>query len=249
MIKNFKVDFIGIGASRCGTTWISKCLAEHPEICFSKKKETHFFHKNYRKGIQYYKKFFKHCDKNKIKGEFTPGYFAVPGTAKKIFDCFPETKLIVSLRNPIERAYSEYFYNLTREIEDKTIFEEALRGRFKNKYLKRGKYYTNLKRFLDLFPEENILILVYEDIKENPVKFIQKIYKFLNVDPTYIPETLKKYVNTSSVKRKIYFIPFLNKTIYRIRKKHNKALVIIRKVSHKIKLSKLICYIRLNYLN
>ena len=57
--RNFKVDFIGIGAPRCGTTWIAKCLSEHPQICLSSVKETDFFGKYYRKGLSYYKSFFR----------------------------------------------------------------------------------------------------------------------------------------------------------------------------------------------
>jgi len=239
--NNFKVDFIGIGASRSGTTWVSKCLAEHPEICFSKKKETHFFgnRKYYKRGIKYYKKFFSRCSKNKIKGEFTPSYFSKPDVAKRIFKNFPEAKLIAVLRNPIERAYSEYFYNLAIKGINEPTFEQALSGPLKNKYLRRGKYYTNLKRFIKLFPKKNILILIYEDIEKNPLKFIQQIYDFLGVNPNYIPPSIDKKINTSPLNKKLLFFPFLNKIINFIRKKvKNKINSTIKKIIKRTKITK-----------
>ena len=197
--NNFKIDFIGIGAQRCASTWISQCLKEHPQICFSLKKEASFF--NEEKDLEYYKSYFNHCSNKSIKGEFSPQYMhpeyaAIEKTAKKIKRFFPEIRLIVSLRNPVKRAYSQYF--LERSPGERFLpptfpstFEEFVLKNFHN-CVKAGFYQTILRPYLDLFPRENILILIYEDIKRGPLKFIQSIYDFLEIDPDFIPPSLNR---------------------------------------------------------
>ncbi len=241
--ENFKIDFVGAGASRCGTTWISKCLAEHPEVCFSRKKEAHFFHddNNFSKGLSFYKKFFAECPNNKIKGEFTPGYFANRDTARRISEYFKDVKIIFSLRNPIERAYSEYFYNKCREIDSGLTFEEALEGPFSGRYLGRGNYFSNIEPYLKQFPRKNILILIYEDIEKDPIGFMKNVYRFLGVDDSYVAESAEKYVNTSPVKEKIMHFPSYNKFITFLKRRHqNPVILFLRKVLKPLGVTKLI---------
>ncbi len=195
--NNFKIDFIGIGAVKCATTWISKCLDEHPQICLSRIKEVRFFNnvKKYRRGIDWYKSYFKNCPDDSIKGEFTPGYMNFNQVAERIKRLFPNAKLIVSLRNPIERAYSDYWYSKVRGFE-LNEFKKAIKEN--SRYVEWGFYYKKLKPFFELFPKENILVLIYEDITKNPLKFIQKIYHFLGVDKNFIPPSINKKIWTTS---------------------------------------------------
>ena len=120
--KDLNVDFIGIGAERSGTTWVSNCLNDHPEICFSKQKEIFFFNKldrhflklenlRYKRGINWYKGFFNHCAPGAIKGEFTPTYLFCPYAPRRIKSYFPNVKIVVCLRDPVERAFSQYLHN------------------------------------------------------------------------------------------------------------------------------------------
>src|SRR3989344_5640213 len=103
---NFKVDFIGVGAPKCGTTWIAECLAEHPDVCFSWNKEPHFFNRDreYEKSLDYYRTYFKNCENKKLRGEYTVNYLYFDSAADRIKKHFPGTKIIIALRNPIERA-------------------------------------------------------------------------------------------------------------------------------------------------
>src|SRR6056297_2233099 len=115
--ENFSPDFIGIGAMKAATSWIYKCLIEHPEVCGSSKKELHFFDRpqNYKKGIDYYISFFKHCPQDKAKGEYTPNYLYSPATPELISRHFPNVKIIVCLRNPAERAWSHYLFSVKKK--------------------------------------------------------------------------------------------------------------------------------------
>lgn len=210
--SNFKIDFIGIGASKAATTWIFDCLAEHPQVCDTKKyKELDFFNNYYEKGVSYYQSFFKSCPPGKLKGESTPGYLFNPKVAARIKHCFPKVKLIVCLRNPIERAFSQYNFDKKSDfICAKNSFEKALK--LKPSLIKQGFYYSQLKRYFDLFSKENILVLIYEDIKKDPVRFIQSIYKFLKIDDKYIP----KSISNPSNKRLEFRSVKLQITLYKI---------------------------------
>lgn len=192
---------MGIGTTKSASTWIAKCLDEHPEICVSKPKEPHFFYKDeeYQDGggvDKYYEKYFNHCDIGSIKGEFSVDYIDYPKVAGRVKKHFPDIKLIISLRNPIDRAYSNYWYfkNIYNILED--TFEEALKNH--EGLIRRGFYASNLQEFLKLFPRENFLFVIYEDIKKDSVKFIQQIYKFLEVDENFCPPSVQKKIWVTS---------------------------------------------------
>lgn len=236
----FKIDFIGIGAQKAATTWIYNCLIEHPEICGAREKEggvtkeLHYFHKKRSlpfeknkeeldpssietKGLEEYKKYFSHCSPDKLKGEFTPCYLYYPEAPKLIKQYFPQIKIIVCLRNPIERAYSQYIHEVQ---QDKYIYERDLDKNLKDisfkqaikeepEFLERGLYYKQLRRYYRLFPEVNILPLIYEDIQKDSLKFIQRIYDFLEVDDKFVPKQVDIKINTRKDK-----MSFLSRIIH-----------------------------------
>lgn len=211
---NFKIDFIGIGDQRAASTWIFQCLREHPEICGPRIKETQFFDREdfYKKGIEFYKSFFKDCPADKVIGEYSPSYLHRQGVPERIKRYFPDVKLIVCLRCPAEKVYSLYWFNKTGGTGSMTIyesFEEAIKK--SSSLVNDGFYYSFLKKYFELFPKENILITIYEDIQKDPVKFIQNIYKFLGVKENFVPSSVRKKINVIG-NRKFRF-PLLSKAI------------------------------------
>lgn len=203
--NNFQIDFLGIAAPRSGTTWIAECLREHPEICLSSPKETYFFGTDkYEKfGLKWYQKHF-HCKPNQIKGEYDAGYFLSEKAAKQIKKHFPEIKLIACLRNPAERAFSNYLSAQSSSKKTKGFLEIIKEN---PQTLERGLYYKHLKKYFELFPKENILINIYEDIEKKPKSFIKKIYRFLEVNENFIPKKINQKSNIS----KKYRVPFIKK--------------------------------------
>ena len=140
----FKIDFIGIGTQRAGTTWIANCLSAHPQICLSNPKEVHFFGSvRYSFGLDWYKKHFS-AKPNQITGEFDAGYFASKNAAIQIKEHFPDVKIIISLRNPIEKAFSNYLS--VSSYEKYSSFENFLEAN--PKILERGIYYPKLYHYL-----------------------------------------------------------------------------------------------------
>ncbi|MHA1440217.1 MAG: sulfotransferase domain-containing protein, partial [Promethearchaeota archaeon] len=135
----------------------------------------------------------------------------------RIYRHFPNVKLLVFLRNPIERAYSEYKYNIEQKqaLSIYKTFEDILKK--DRAFLERGFYYRQLKKFFDYFPKENILTLFYKDLKKDPVKFLQKIYKFLDLKNTnFIPPLVNKRTNVTGTRVIQYKIPLITPLIYKI---------------------------------
>lgn len=200
--SKFKIDFIGVAALRSGTTWISRCLAEHPQVCFSSKKEINFFRRNYVKGIKHHQSFFKGCLLGgKIKGEYTAAYYISEEAARRIKKHFPDVKILACLRNPIERVLSHYRWMIRRgEKVNSNIWKELSKHRFIPMY---GFYYQHLSKFLKHFNQRNVLILIYEDALSNPAEFIKSIYQFLKIDESFIPPSLYKKINTTPKKGKM----------------------------------------------
>jgi hypothetical protein len=214
--EKFKLDFIGFAVNRSATGWIHNCLKEHPEICASVPKETHFFSKNYGRGPTYLRSCFQHCLPHQIKGEYSPEYITDPLAPKRIKEHFPNIKLIASLRNPISRMWSSFWLDKSRgKIRDKTLIGKLEREPWL--YIEKGKYSVYLKRWMKLFPRENLLIVLYADIRKKPLESIQKIYKFLGAAEDFVPQSL---ASKRMVGDKIqYRVLALNQLYYGIRKK------------------------------
>jgi hypothetical protein len=215
---NFKIDFVGIGAPKAGTTWLGHMLSQHPQLCMSEPKEVHFFNEkilfgaafrkpNFHKGLGWYKKYFNHCPEGTLKGEITPRYFNDPLAAERIKEHNPNIKIFVCLRNPVDRIRSQYNFayhfvgNETRTIE-KAIAEEP-------EYIEMSSYHKNITMYLQHFPIEQFFFIWFEDIQERPEELLREIYSFLNVDPSFKPQRIHEKSNPARKSR----FPFLQNMI------------------------------------
>ena len=214
-------DFLVIGAKRCGTTSLYQHLSEHPCISRSPRDNIGFFNENYHLGINWYKSLFptvfykkkmesknKHC----LFFDVTSTYMEEELTAKNVYEVNPNQKIIVILRNPVDRAYSHYHVNVKEKSEKRSfedaIFEEMNRIKSeriiqnKNKnlrvftpnnihYLKKGFYALQLKSWFKIFPREQILVLSTEEFQEDQNLIYKKIFDFLNIPNMKIKSTEK----------------------------------------------------------
>jgi len=212
-------DFVVIGAQKSGTTSFYHLLSQHPYVEPAAKKELHFFDIFFDKGVEWYRRCFpepKWRDgRRTITGEATPYYLFHPHAAKRMAEVIPQARLIVLLRNPVDRAYSQYQQQLRRGFET-LKFEEAieaeetrLRGerdqmledehyvsltyqRFS--YLSRGIYVDQLLRWSKFFGAEQMLVLKSEDFFERTPDTLKPVLHFLDLadwEPE-APEILKK---------------------------------------------------------
>jgi len=196
---DFKIDFAGIGAPKCATTWIYECLREHPQICLAPKDQLSgaFFLQPQpdQDWLKNYKAYFAGCQPGQIKGDFHVHYMYREDTAERMRRHNPKLKLIVSLRNPVDALYSRYRYGLFIDSRRWKDFEQTAQ-----RLQEAGFYYRRLKNFFDAFPRENILVLIYEDIEKDRVAFIQQIYKFLAVKADFVPPSAFVKINPTQFK-------------------------------------------------
>ena len=194
-------NFLIVGAPRAGTTWLQKNLREHPDIFMTKKKEIHFFDRGYKHGMEYYKTFFSGSAQYKWRGEASPSYLHKSECAKRIYETLGgDIKLIVSLRNPVDRLYSRYLNVISAYKESRSMsFEEKIRD--KPEFILEGCYSTNLEEYLKYFDKKNILILLYDELEKNESLYYRKVIDFLGLEK-YSNETfLNSRINSARAKK------------------------------------------------
>ena len=228
-----KIDFLGIGAAKSGTTWVAKCLEEHPQILTSSeknRKELSFFNtKNtwvgkcdrdlstWEKGIDWYFDQFPPPQEGKVRGEFTVSYLIDSEAYRRIKKYLPDVKLLVVLRNPVDMLYSlHHFGKSSVWVNIPSDFEEALKVTNSPRF---GHYYKHLKKYYDTFPHENIHVSILDDLKKDNIGEIQKMYEFLGVDKTFVPPSLEVRANAAFKPRSLLvrnmitsFLEWLRKT-------------------------------------
>ncbi|MTJ12500.1 sulfotransferase domain-containing protein [Anabaena sp. UHCC 0187] len=214
-------NFLIIGAAKSGTTALDHYLKQHPQIYMSPVKELNFFalegedcekfKKNFLKNSNYpnfitdietYCSFFKKVSQEIAIGESSPLYLLHPKASERIKHYIPKVKIIAIIRDPVERAYSDFLFTRSRGSEPITDFHEALKAEkdrieknywFRWYYKQRGFYFTQLKRYFDLFDKEQIKIYLHEDLKSDSLGVVQDIFQFIGVDDTFIPNTEQKH--------------------------------------------------------
>jgi len=190
-------NFLVIGAARSGTTWISKNLELHPEIYIPRKKELHFFDSQYSKGVSYYESYFSDVDSATAIGEATPAYLHDEPAAARIREHLPDVKMIASLRNPVDRLYSRYWNARGRFSENEGLsFEDKIAQ--KPALITEGFYVDHLRRYLDLFPREQFLILLFDDLISDPLNFMVQMCRFLGISEDYSSELLEHQINAAA---------------------------------------------------
>lgn len=219
--------FIG-GVQKSGTTYLHNLLKEHPDVFTPKyPQEIHFFDldKNYNKGLEWYSKYFRQWHQQKIIFQTSPLYIYLPDVPQRIAKMLPESKFIFILRNPIDRAYSHYWHSVKYAYETISFAEaiklESSRIR-KNEqyhrqysYLDRGKYAEQLSRFYCKFEKKNILVILFDQLIENPHQVLGNCASFLDIDAKLFSsdliEKIKAKKNQSRLPRSYYVQKFSSK--------------------------------------
>jgi len=221
--------FIIAGAQKSGTTSLHYALAKHPDIFMSEPKELNFFNidSNYEKGIEWYSSFFKSWHSEKVAGECTPEYMWDKRVAERMPKIIPSAKILFILRNPIDRAYSAYWHAV-RYGRENLSFEEAIKvepermkkdymTRRYNSYIDRGFYYRQIKPFLKYYDNTKIIILIFEEYKENPIETLIKVTNFFEIshDSSYLSRASIERRNIAMIPRSIKL-----QSLYKVLNKH-----------------------------
>lgn len=204
-------DFLIIGAQKCGTTSLYTFLMQHPNVGPAFEKEVRYFNNHYQKGENWYRAHFptnyykylmtQRAGTRLITGEGEPSYLPNPVVPQRAFDLTPGVKLIVMLRNPVDRAYSHYQHRFARGREALT-FEEVVRadketlrngwdhiptddykrlGHSHYSYLPRGVYVDQIRNWMTVFPKEQFLIIRAEDFFSDTQIIFNEVLAFLGL--------------------------------------------------------------------
>jgi len=241
-----KVDFFIVGAAKAGTTSLYHYLNEHSDIEMSSQKEPDFFSdtslhtqmlyygKNRIDTIEKYHALFQ--QENVLRGDASVSYLFYEDVPKKIIKYNPNAKIVIMLRNPIDRAFSHYLmdYRLGLVSEKfETIIQKKSKHKYANlfyqQYIQVSEYTRQIKNYLNIFSKENICIIDYEDFKKNTSDVVNRVYIFLGVDNSFQPCLRNKYNTYSMPKnliiRYIYSFVFLRKIIATILPKNLVAII------------------------
>ena len=185
MLKDHKF-FSVCGAPKAGTTALHRYLDAHPEVCMSDPKETDFFQHNYHRGWDWFESCFDPHGHERIFGEASPGNMIHPDAPARIAKHRPDARLIFVLRNPIERAYSQYYYGVMRGTDTShKSFSALIRDSgdaWGRRVLELGMYHAQLQRFEQYFARDQLFVGLYEDLRADNKAFVRQILDFLAVD-------------------------------------------------------------------
>ncbi len=188
-----KPDFIIVGAAKSGTTSLYAFLKQHSKVVLVSDRLEYFGeYENPAVRVHSrrdYLQLFEPYGKDVVVGEKSVSYLYSEAARNEIYECNPNAKIIIILRDPVERAYSDYWHRRRTRVES-LDFEAALSAendriakgaRFELHYANYGKYYSKVKGFIDLFGKRQVLILRYEELKEDAGKIVSLCEEFLDV--------------------------------------------------------------------
>ena len=186
------------------------------------RKEINFFFKDdeYALGAETYATHFADSANQLACGEASPGYICHPDAPARIHALLPDVKLILTVRNPIKRAISQYWDN-RRHINESLTFAEAINNYLSDEYhpdkigyFSRGVYMRYIKNYLEYFPRENLLVLPFEEMISSPKDFYKRIFTFLGVDTDFSTEDFDEAFNPTEVWMNPFYQILIRKSRY-----------------------------------
>jgi hypothetical protein len=172
-------DFVIVGATKSATTWLQRNLQQHSAV-FMPGAETHYFSRNFDQGPAWYGAFFKPAAPHQIVGEKSNSYLDHPEAPRRLRAVLPDVRLIVQLRNPIERAFAHYRSYFRRG----AAAADVDRGLDAEQLHAGGLYCRHLSRFLELFPREQLCVTLYDDLDREPASVLNHIRAHIGLATT-----------------------------------------------------------------
>ena len=197
-----KVDLLGIGVQKAGTTWLHRMLAAHPEVFMAQgeDKDLRFFSAHYDYGYAWYEQHFEAGGRFKLRGEFSTSYFYCQDAPLRVHRYHAGMRLVLCLRDPVARLISHHKHEirLGRVTGDLSLE----RGIANNpSYVEQSLYLAQLARWLEHFPLNGIHIVIFEHLFADPAKQVRELYEFVGAAPSFTPATLHERINEGRVPR------------------------------------------------
>ena len=223
-------DFFVIGAYRSGTTFLHRALGQHPQVFMPILKEPNFFAVDRNPDAtpellmrsvvdaDEYERLYHGANVSQRCGDVSPEYLRNPAAPSRIKSTHPDAPLVAILRNPVERAYSDYLQHRARGSEPCATFGEALDQQDQRRaglsrsaphYVDSGMYGVQLERYLERFAADQLLVLLYEDLQADPADVARRVFQHVGVDPSVEVE-LGSDVNASGLPRNVVYRALLH---------------------------------------
>ncbi|MHB8437663.1 MAG: sulfotransferase family protein [Acidimicrobiales bacterium] len=196
-------NYLVVGAPKAGTTSLAAYLRAHPKVFMAPAKEVRFFNDDLRfaKGALWYGKYFKDSEQFELRGEATPTYLASPVAPRRIDDMLGDVKIIAVLREPATRSYSEYQHKLgwgapLPSFEELFDGQPGLPEAGGERIFWHSRYLPQLRAYSDVVPSDRLLVLLFEDMREDPAGTFTRVCDFLGVE-TMVPPNVGTVYNQS----------------------------------------------------
>jgi hypothetical protein len=198
-----QVDLFHIGPQKSATTWVYNCLKEHPEVAVPNSDTIHYYDMFYARSEAWYYEFFDHATEDQILYDPTTTYIRSPWAPRRIAEDHPDAKIMLCLRNPIDRAFSHYWHE-KKKGKINFEFEEVLENYdLYSSWIEPGFYAKHIERYLQYFDREQVLCMHFETLQDDEVEFIRQILRFAGVDENFEPSWLNKKSNEAGGRRTI----------------------------------------------
>ena len=212
-----KPDFFIVGAPKCGTTAMNRYLGQHPEVFMPEIKEIHYFGSDLRvhndMSLKSYLSIFKNAGEARRVGETSVWHLYSKVAAREIKEFEPEARIIIMLRNPVDKIHSSHSYALYHGSETIPDFRAALEAeKYRREdpatpigvlYKEAMDYTEQVQRYVDAFGWQKVHVIIHDDLRNDPVGTYQKALEFLDVDPGFVPSFNVVNPNKRSRSRKV----------------------------------------------
>jgi hypothetical protein len=174
-------NFLHLGPSKSGSTWLHEVLISHPDAYFAEAKDLYFFSRYFERGVGWYAAQFQGArPEHKIVGEFSQDYLACPEAPERILGTLgPDIRLMVTLREPAARAFSSYLYLSKHGLAAPTFRDTP---RIAPDLIDQGRYATQLRRYLKYFDRKRLHIGIFDDLQADPQAFLDNVTDWLDLD-------------------------------------------------------------------
>lgn len=198
-IDTVMLNVVGVGPQKTGTTWLYFCLLNHPNLSFPRGvKETFFLDRRYEKGWSWYWSHFEKENNGNLYLEIAPTYFDSEDAVRRLQEHNYKCKIIVSLRNPVDRTFSHYLHEVKKG-RLACSFNDAIKQM--PRLINASRYNLYLPNWIRSFCSDNVLVVFQEDIGNNPGEVWWKVCRFLGIDHTPLPRIGNSRVNEASLPR------------------------------------------------
>jgi hypothetical protein len=192
-----QLALFGAGPQRTGTSWLDACLREHPQLCFpAGVKETAFLDTHFENGWAWYWSHFQHWQQGQFCAEMGPQAFDVPAAATRLWEHNPACRVIISLRDPVERSFSLWLLLRRKGILGEDFAEASQKVPH---ILDSSRYREHISRWLRVFGPQQVLVILLEDIAASPEPVLERVYTFAGIRPMPMPAVASERVGASTL--------------------------------------------------